>query len=139
MRYVLDTNTCITYLRGRNPLLRQRVSAVSEADIVVPAPVRAELYYGAARSQDPRTARSGVDVFLARFASLPFDDAAAETYGRIRADLESRGEVIGPNDLLIAAIAVARGLMVVTHNTREFGRVGALTIEDWEIGISPGP
>ncbi len=131
MRYLLDTDTCIAFLRGRNPLLRQRVAAVLDIDIVVPAPVRAELYYGAARSSTPLQTRQDTDVFLVRFASLPFDDLAADAYGRIRANLASLGMLIGPNDLLIAAIASAHGLTLVTHNTREYGRVVGLVIDDW--------
>lgn len=131
MKYLLDTDTCIEFLRGRNQVVRQRFAAVVDEDIVVPAPVRAELYYGAARSNNPPRARQGVDVFLARFASLPFDDVAADSYGRIRANLASQGALIGPNDLLIAAIALVHGLIIVTHNTREFGRIIGLVIEDW--------
>jgi tRNA(fMet)-specific endonuclease VapC len=66
------------------------------------------------------------------FPSLPFDDEAAEHYGRIRAELTTEGTPIGGNDFLIAAIALANGLTLVTHNTREFARVTGLTIEDWE-------
>ena len=65
--------------------------------------------------------------------SLPFDDAAAEPYGRIRADLTARGQTIGGNDMLIAAIALANGCTLVTHNTAEFSRVPGLVIEDWQV------
>jgi tRNA(fMet)-specific endonuclease VapC len=65
--------------------------------------------------------------------NLPFDDFAAEIYGRIRAELEAAGMLIGPYDMMIAAIALANDLTLVTHNTREFGRVAGLKIEDWEI------
>ena len=64
--------------------------------------------------------------------SMSFDDAAAQTYGVIRAALEKEGRPIGPNDMLIAAIALANGLTVVTHNTAKFGRVPGLFLEDWE-------
>ncbi len=63
---------------------------------------------------------------------MPFDDAAARTYGLIRAALEKEGQPIGPNDMLIASIALANGLVLVTHNTAEFSRVPTLSIEDWE-------
>jgi tRNA(fMet)-specific endonuclease VapC len=65
--------------------------------------------------------------------SLPFDGVVAETYGRIRVQLEALGTPIGPNDLQIAAIALANNLILVTHNTREFSRVSGLRYEDWEV------
>ncbi len=133
MKYLLDTNTCIVYLAGRSSTLERRLLAQSDADIGVCAPVKAELYYGSARSRDPRTARARQDFFLGRFTSLPFDDTAADVYGHIRADLAGRGTPIGPNDLLIAAIALTHGLVLVTHNTREFARVTGLGLEDWEL------
>ncbi len=68
-----------------------------------------------------------------QFTSLPFDDAAAEHYGRIRADLTGRGLLIGGNDMLIAAIALANGCTLVTHNTSEFSQVAGLAIEDWQV------
>ena len=131
MTYLLDTDTCIAFLRGRDPGLRRRFAALTAQVIIVPAPVRGELFYGAARSQDPRQTRQAVDAFLARFASLPFDDTAADAYGRIRAQLAASGTLIGPNDLLIAAIALASSVTLVTHNTREFGRIPGLTLDDW--------
>ena len=84
------------------------------------------------RSRDAATNLTKVGLFLSRFLSLPFDDAAADIYGQIRADLVGRGQIIGPNDLLIASIARARDLTLVTHNIAEFGRVQGLKIEDWE-------
>jgi tRNA(fMet)-specific endonuclease VapC len=133
VKYLLDTNTCIVYLAGRSVALEQHLLAQSDADIVVCAPVKAELYFGAARSRDPLTARTRQDAFLSRFTSLPFDDVAADAYGRIRADLANRGTPIGPNDLLIAAIGLAHNLIVITHNTAEFERVAGLAVEDWEL------
>jgi tRNA(fMet)-specific endonuclease VapC len=70
---------------------------------------------------------------LNRFISLPFDDQSAIIYGQIRAQLVASGTPIGPNDLLIASIALANNLILVTHNTREFSRVEDLRLEDWEI------
>ncbi len=64
---------------------------------------------------------------------MPFDDAAAELFGSIKAQLFAAGTPIGPFDMQIAAIALANGLTLVTHNTREFGRVGGLNLEDWEV------
>ena len=73
-------------------------------------------------------------VFVNSFVSLPFDDQAAEEYSLIRAELEQAGTPIGPNDLMIAAIALANNVTLITHNTQEFGRVTGLQIEDWELG-----
>jgi tRNA(fMet)-specific endonuclease VapC len=67
-----------------------------------------------------------------QFTCLPFFDSAADEYGKIRADLASRGTMMGPNDLMIASIALANGLTLVTHNTAEFGRIPALLTEDWQ-------
>jgi len=96
--------------------------------------VLAELYFGAYRSGPGREAANLalIGQLQSRFASLPYDDAAADSWARVRADLMARGQLIGPNHLLIAAIALARGLTLVTHNTAEFGRVAGLALEDWQ-------
>ena len=77
--------------------------------------------------------RARQQAFLVPFVSLPFDDSAAEVYGRVRAQLEAAGTPIGPYDLQIAAIALANDLVLVTHNTQEFSRISGLRIVDWEI------
>lgn len=133
MRYLLDTNTCIRYLNGTSEVIRRRIEATHPRELVVCAVVKAELFYGAENSLYPQANLKKQKVFLERFVSLPFDDRAAEAYGRIRAALKKIGAPIGPNDLLIAAIAVAHHCTLVSHNTREFARITALTIEDWEI------
>jgi len=95
--------------------------------------VKAELHYGALRSKDPAKTSQKVQAFLSRFVSLPFDDAAAKAYGEIRAALAAVGQLIGPNDTLIAAIAISNDVTLVTHNTDEFRRVPSLKLEDWEV------
>ena len=132
MKYLLDTNTCIRYLNGRAPAIRQRLAAVRRDDVMVCSPVKAEMFYGAARSNDPPRSLQRQQAFLDRFASLPFDDRAAQVYGGIRADLAALGTPIGANDLLIAAIALAYNVTLVTHNIGEFGRVAGLLLDDWE-------
>jgi tRNA(fMet)-specific endonuclease VapC len=101
-------------------------------EVAVCSVVKAELFYGAMRSRDPKKTLAGQQAFLQPYISLPFDDLAAMEYSRIRADLAAAGAPIGPYDLQIGAIALANGLTLVTHNTREFGRVNGLSIEDWE-------
>lgn len=132
MKYLLDTNPCIRYLTGRDDALRHRIDAAGDLDIVLCSVVLAELAYGAAKSLSPQRTLELQRVFVSRFRSLPFDDVAASVYGPIRAELERAGAMIGANDLLIAAIAMANGLIVVTHNVDEFRRIPGLAIEDWE-------
>ncbi|MDP9361915.1 MAG: PIN domain-containing protein [Acidobacteriota bacterium] len=133
MKYLLDTNTCIRYLNGTSRTVLDRILAIADDDIATSAITRAELYFGAEKSRDPEHSRRGQDRFLARFRSLAFDDAAAAFYASVRARTERSGTPIGPNDLLIAAIALTHSLTLVTHNTREFSRVPDLSLDDWEI------
>ena len=132
MKYLLDTNTCIRHLNHRSASITRRFHDLSNADIAVCSVVKAELYYGAARSQQPAQTLRKQKAFLSRFVSLPFDDNAATYYGRIRADLAQKGTPIGPNDMMIAAIALSNNLILVTHNSGEFRRVAGLQLEDWE-------
>jgi tRNA(fMet)-specific endonuclease VapC len=131
MKYSLDTNTCIRYLNGRSEGIRRRLPMVPARDIVVCSVVRGELAYGAARSRTPEASAAKHQRFLRPYATLPYDDAAAVVFGRIRAALEAAGTPVGPYDMQIAAIALVHGLIVVTHNVREFGRIEGLPIEDW--------
>jgi tRNA(fMet)-specific endonuclease VapC len=135
MKYLLDTNVCIIYLKGRNLNLKQRLDAVPIKEIVVCSVVKAELCFGAMKSNNPERNFALQQAFLNQFVSLPFDDLAATTFGTVRAQLEMRGTPIGAYDLQIAAIALANNLTLVTHNTREFGRVDGLNIEDWEVEV----
>jgi tRNA(fMet)-specific endonuclease VapC len=132
MKYLLDTNTCIRYINGRSPGVLAKLPTIPIKDVVVCSIVRAELFYGSYKSQSPEISRQKQERFLLPYATLPFDDLAADTYGRIRAQLEQAGTPIGPLDTQIAAIALAHGLTLVTHNTREFSRVPGLLLEDWE-------
>jgi tRNA(fMet)-specific endonuclease VapC len=133
MKYLLDTNVCIIYLKGRNLNLKQRLDAVPIEEIVVCSVVKAELCFGAMKSANPERNFALQQAFLNQFVSLPFDDLAATTFGTVRAQLEMRGTPIGAYDLQIAAIALANNLTLITHNIREFGRVDGLQVEDWEI------
>jgi tRNA(fMet)-specific endonuclease VapC len=132
MTYLLDTNTIVRYLNGRVPNVRVRLSAIPLAELTVPAIVVAELRYGAAKSTNPAKALAAQNQLLNLIDTIPFDQAAADVYGDIRASLEQQGRPIGANDLLIAATALSRGLTLVTHNTGEFSRVNGLLLEDWE-------
>ncbi len=128
---LLDTNVCIGILKGRTDLIR-RLRSLAPDEIRVCAVVRAELYYGARKSERVEHNLAGLRRFLAPLESLPFDDRSAEEYGLIRADLERAGTPIGPNDLMIAAIARAHDGVLVTRNTREFARIVGLRMETWD-------
>jgi len=131
--YLLDSNTCIQFLNGRSTQVKRRLMGTKPSNIKLCSIVKAELLYGASRSNDPSAALARLETFFAPYESIPFDDAAAAEYGRIRGYLAGAGTPIGPNDLMIAAIARCRQLTLVTHNTREFSRVPGLLIDDWEL------
>jgi len=130
--YLLDTNVCIRYLNGRAPGVLERLRKQEPGDIAVCSVVKAELFYGAQRSQNPKRSLAVQRQFLQPYRSLPFDDAAAEIAGLLRARLAALGTPIGPYDVQIASIALANGCTLVTHNTREFSRIPDLLLEDWE-------
>ena len=131
---LLDTNTCVQYLRGRDPGLVRRLQARGADQIRLCSVVVAELYYGAYHGNPSHLAKNLglLDLFLPRFISLDFDDSCARVCGQLRADLASRGVMIGPYDLQIASIALFHGLTLVTHNTREFSNVPGLALDNWQ-------
>lgn len=133
MRYLLDTNVCVMYLNGRSSAIRDRLISTPIEDMAVCSVVKAELFYGAMRSNNPTRTLERQQDFLERFVSLSFGDEAALLFGQIRASLASAGTPIGAYDLQIAAIALVNNLTLVTHNTREFERVNGLKLEDWEV------
>jgi tRNA(fMet)-specific endonuclease VapC len=130
--YLLDTNACIRILNDTSPSLVQRLASHTPSEIRLCSIVKAELLYGARHSQRVTENLKLLTRFFAPFVSLPFNDRCAEHYGQIRAEMVQAGTLIGPNDLLIAAIARAYDLTLVTHNLEEFGRVRDLRLEDWE-------
>jgi|SRR5215213_619533 len=132
MIFLPDTNACITLLRQRDQRLIARWKSVKVSDIVLCSIIVYELRYGAQRSSDPSSEHSKLDLFLSPFTSLTFDDQCARRCAQLRADLEANGNVIGPHDLQIVAIALQHRLTLVTHNSREFSRIAGLTIDDWE-------
>ncbi len=131
MKYLLDTDICVYYINGRVPQVRERMQGLSDSDIAISAITKGEMYAGAVNSQAPQRSRAKQDLFFSRFVSLPFDDAAADSYGHICAFLKKSGESIGLPDVQIAAIAMVYDLIVVTHNTKHFSRIPQLNIEDW--------
>lgn len=138
MRYLLDTNVCVDYVTGHHPEVVRRIQSSSPEDMAVSAIAVAELRYGADKSARPRANHELLDAFLADVPAVDFNLRAASEYGRLRAALERAGTPIGPNDMLIAAQALAIGAVVVTDNDSEFKRVGGLQVENWRGGPAKG-
>lgn len=130
--YLLDTNACIQLLNNSSKTLVARLAEHDPSEVRLSSVTKAELLYGARHSARVDENLRTLQRFFEPFISLPFDDRAAEQYAVIRADLAHQGRLIGPNDLLIAAVAKSHDLTLVTHNIREFSRVLGLRVEDWE-------
>ncbi|HPG41424.1 MAG TPA: type II toxin-antitoxin system VapC family toxin [bacterium] len=132
MNYILDTNTCIKYLNGSSSAIKKKLESVDLLMVNLCSVVKAELIYGAMKSQKPRENLIKIEYFMNRFNSFPFNDKAAQLYGLIRSTLEKSGEIIGPNDLFIASIALANNCVLVTNNTKKFKRIKSIKLQDWE-------
>jgi tRNA(fMet)-specific endonuclease VapC len=130
MAYLLDTNAVIVLLNDTTSKTALRARRENPGDVAISVIVIHELYYGAFRSR--RVAQNAAVIDALQFVVLDFDKEDARQAGEVRALLASRGTPIGAYDVLIAGQAVERNLILVTHNTREFGRVPGLRIEDWQ-------
>lgn len=133
MKYMLDTNICVYIIKKRPERVLQRFMQQSPDNLCISAITLAELEYGIENSSFPERNRLALAMFLSGIQVLPFDDAAAEEYGKIRAKLKKAGTPVGANDMLIASHAKAHGLIIVTNNTREFDRIENLNVENWAV------
>jgi tRNA(fMet)-specific endonuclease VapC len=131
MPYLLDTNAVIALMK-QHPSVQHNVRRVGRSELRICAPVEGELWYGVERSTRKEDNRVNLSILLKWLPSLPFSGEATRVFGDIRAHLAGLGTPIGPYDTQIASIALAYGLVLVTHNVREFGRVPGLRVEDWE-------
>lgn len=131
MKYLLDTNICIGLLNNRDPLFLTNLQQLSPEDVFLCSVVKAELVFGAKKSLHREKNEKKLKIFFQEFECLFFDDHAVESYGEIRSYLERLGNPIGGNDLLIAAIAIAHDLSLITKNTREFSKIASLKITGW--------
>ena len=126
---LLDSNTVIHYLQGREPVVR-RMQAASPRELRLPSVVAYELEYGNLKCGSDRR-KAAMEAIFDSLVQVPFDAAAAREAARIRVELENLGTAIGPLDLMIAATALSLGATLVTNNTREFSRIQGLRLEDW--------
>jgi len=132
LRYLLDTNIVI-YVIKRRPLSALALFNENAGHMAISSITLAELMHGAEKSNAPTRSLTAVEDFCSRLEVLPYGPKAAMHYGNIRAQLESRGQTIGVNDLHIAAHARSEGLTLVSNNLREFERVEALQVANWAI------
>jgi tRNA(fMet)-specific endonuclease VapC len=130
-RYLLDTNICIYIRQNRPEQVLRRFCKLRPGEAALSVITYGELLYGVAKSTQMAAAVERLRELVQLLPALPLPEAAAESYGTIRADLESKGEMIGNNDLWIAAHALASGLTLVTNNEREFRRVRGLRLQNW--------
>ncbi|MBI2336024.1 MAG: type II toxin-antitoxin system VapC family toxin [Deltaproteobacteria bacterium] len=131
MSFLLDTNICIALLKGEDRKLIEKIKFHSPEDIFICSVVKAELIFGARKSELIEANLKILSQFFSQFESLPFDDRAAEFYGIIRAVLVKAGTPIGANDLLIASITQSHDFVLITRNRDEFLRIPGLRMENW--------
>lgn len=130
LQYMLDTNICIYVMKGYPPRLRERFNRLA-GQLCMSSITLAELQYGAEKSPRRLENLGALEQFAGRLEVLPFTAKAAADYGRLRTDLERAGTPAGPYDMLIGAHARAEGLVVVTNDAREFGRMPGVRAESW--------
>ena len=128
---MLDTDTCVFVLRRTSDALLERIQAVPLVQQAISVVTYAELLYGVQVSSKKRANQDAVDVLVRHLPVLEWSQDAARHYAEIRADLNKKGSMIGANDLMIAAHARSLAAVVVTNNTRDFGRVKGLEVENW--------
>ena len=132
-RYMLDTDTCSYIMRRSHDAVLKRLAKVPVSDVCISVITKSELLFGVEVSPKRRHDEAALDAFLRHVEVLDFPDKASSHYAKIRADLNARGAMIGANGLLIAAHARSLGLTLITNNTREFGRVRNLSIDNWTL------
>jgi len=132
-RYILDTDICSYIMKRSHPALLERIRSVPITDQAVSVVSVAELLYGVKLSVRPKQVRAAFDAFIRHLEIIEWSAEAAEHYADIRANLKLRGEMIGANDLLIAAHARSLKVVLVTNNVREFRRVKGLKVENWSV------
>jgi tRNA(fMet)-specific endonuclease VapC len=131
MRFMLDTDSCIALIKRKPAKALRRILSLAPGEAGISAVTLAELRFGVAKSAQTERNREALDEFLLPLEVADFDAAAAASYGKARAALETAGTPIGPLDTQIGAHALSLGAVLVTHNTREFSRISGLAVEDW--------
>ena len=131
MKYLLDTDICIYIIKKKPEGVLKKLTRHDISDVGISSITLSELEYGAEKSLYKEQSKLALAEFLAPLSVLPYEDAAAPAYGKIRAHLEKQGIAIGPLDMLIGAHALSMKVTLVTNNEREFGRIPGLKVENW--------
>lgn len=134
-RYMLDTDTCSYIMKRSSEAVLKRLQKVPVTDVCMSVITKSELLYGVEVSPQAQNA-AALDAFLRHVDVLDFPCEAAGHYAQIRANLKTRGMMIGTNDLFIAAHARSAGLILVTNNTSEFKRIPGLKLDNWTVASS---
>jgi tRNA(fMet)-specific endonuclease VapC len=129
--FLLDSNICIYVINNRPIKVVRKIKEYIPPEIKLSSISIAELEYGVSKSQNREKNRQALVNFASAFDIIDFNGEDAEIYGIIRADLEKKGQVIGPYDMQIAAQALSRNYVLVTNNVNEFSRINGLKIENW--------
>ena len=131
LNYLVDTDVFSLMVKGQDASINTRLQTLAKGEAMLSVITAGEFYYGVARAPVSKLRDQRAQRLLDFFGLLPLDAEVAASYGTVRADLRRAGTPIGPNDLWLAAQALAHGLTMVTRNTREFQRVSGLKVEDW--------
>ena len=131
MKYMLDTNICIYIIKAKPKKVLDKFHTLGMGDVCISSITLAELQYGVEKSKYKERNKLALAAFLSSIEILPFSDNAAAEYGKIRANLEKQGNIIGAYDLMIGAHALSENITLVTNNTKEFKRIENLSLENW--------
>ena len=131
MNFLIDTNICIYIINNHPPEVIEKFRQFDAGEVGISSITVSELQYGVAKSTHKKENQRRLNEFLMPFEILPYDEMVAKYYGEIRVQLEKKGIMIGPLDMLIAAHALSQDLVLVTNNGQEFERVANLKVENW--------
>jgi len=131
MKYLIDTNICIYIMNNHPPEVLEKFKHIGVGEVGISSISVSELHYGACKSKKIKQNIKRLEEFLFPFDILTYDENASREYGKVRSQLEKKGQIIGPLDMLIAAHAISRELTIITNNTKEFRRIRSLKVENW--------
>ena len=133
MKFMLDTNICIYIIKNKPVKVLNKFKIIAPEEVCISSITSSELWYGVYKSKSFERNAIALEQFLTPLTVMVFDNSASKSYGKIRAELEKKGKIIGGMDLHIAAHALSLGLTLVTNNTKEFRRIKELSVSNWTL------